>query len=443
MRRSSLVAAALAAAALAAPAAAQADSIVYLDRSAVWVAAPDGSARTQLTPVSSYHSVAQSDDGTIVAARTGAIDVLGRTGAVLRSIATSPTRAANGGWHKGTPVNLAISPDGRLVAYEYRDLVCPPEGGACTLQSSVMYTSTTGPLATPIAVHGQQYDRESPSFITNDRVLLMGGAGAWANIDVVGGGDSSDRSWIANTGDIAEGEFSRDGTRFAARFGYDERSALAMLVVDGDPRTGIPERPTSDDSVCGSNADKKIANPSWAPDGSGIAYQNADGIGVVRLTSFARGDCGVAGYSVLTPTGSQPDWGPADPPAPATVTPVPPGAGGGPAPAPGKPVTSAATPARPAAALAPPRIGRLVVTRAALRKGLRVPVRVSAPGRVTLRLTSGRRVLAATSRRVRTTTATVRLPRVGRRAAQRLQGRPLTLTVTTAAGTTKRTVRVG
>src|SRR5689334_18588103 len=125
MKRSHLLLAA-ATAALAAPTAASADSIVYLDQAAVWSAAPNGSHRVQLTGTGTYHSVTQADDGTIAAARSGGIDVLARDGRPLRSIGTVPAKTGNGGTHRGTPTNLAFSPDGRTIAYEYRDVSCPP-----------------------------------------------------------------------------------------------------------------------------------------------------------------------------------------------------------------------------------------------------------------------------------------------------------------------------
>jgi uncharacterized membrane protein YgcG len=322
-----LLAAAVAATALAAPAAASADSIVYLDQGNVWSAEPDGSRKVQLTDGGDWFSVTQADDGTIAAARNlGSIEVLARDGRPLRSIATQTARTGNGGAHRGTPINLAFSPDGRTIAYEYFDVTCPPASTCPSEQHSVLYTSADGPQATPHGVHGQQFGRSDPSFVTNGRALVFGGSGSQVNLDDLGGGDSSDTLWFNGSTDFDDGELSRDGTRIAVSFGSGADTRIGFLRVNGDPRTGIPAQPTAEDSVCETTPDAKQGGASWSPDGSALAYHTSKGIEIVRLRSFVPGGCDVAGESILTPTGTEPDWGPADPPA-ARFTPAPTGPG--------------------------------------------------------------------------------------------------------------------
>ena len=53
-------------------AAANADSIVYIDQGNVWSAQPDGSGKVQLTTGGGWHSPTQADDGTIAASRAPA-----------------------------------------------------------------------------------------------------------------------------------------------------------------------------------------------------------------------------------------------------------------------------------------------------------------------------------------------------------------------------------
>ena len=71
------------AALLLAPAAANADSIVYIDQGNVWSASPDGARKVQLTSGGQWHSPTQADDGTIAAVQgTGPITVMARNGPV-------------------------------------------------------------------------------------------------------------------------------------------------------------------------------------------------------------------------------------------------------------------------------------------------------------------------------------------------------------------------
>src|SRR5688500_2488567 len=72
---------------LAGAAAAQADSIVYIDGGNVWSASPDGAKKVQLTDGGSWHSPTQADDGTIAAVQgAGPIVVMANDGRPLRTI---------------------------------------------------------------------------------------------------------------------------------------------------------------------------------------------------------------------------------------------------------------------------------------------------------------------------------------------------------------------
>lgn len=422
------IALAVAAAALAAPAAASADSIVYLDGSAVWSASPDGSKKVQLSDTGMYHSVAQADDGTIAAAAGNGIDILARDGRPIKHLVTQPAHTANGGWHKGVPFNLSFSPDGTKLAYEYTDLACPPASN-CSQQHSVLYTRVDGPAPSPFDTYGQQYSRQDPSFLTNDRAVLFGGAGSWVNFDDLGGGDDSNERWIGDTGDIADGEISRDGRRFAAVLGYDEKATLGFFTLSTDARTATPDRISSDDLVCSADMDKKYGGLTWSPDGSAAAFESKAGVGIVRFGSFTPGTCDVAASSVLGETAKEPDWGPADPATArysdtVTVTPTP---------------TPTVTPPKtnPPAVNAP-KVLTAKATRAALRKGAKVTVQVPAAGKVTVRLG---KVAKGTATAKAAGTVTVKLSKVSRKAAKKLRGK-LALTVITTTGKVSSTIKV-
>jgi hypothetical protein len=80
-------------------AAAQADSIVYIDGGNVWSAKPDGTAKVQLTTGGDWHSPTQADDGTFAAVQgvSDRISFMTRGGRLIRTIQTQPAKSADGG----------------------------------------------------------------------------------------------------------------------------------------------------------------------------------------------------------------------------------------------------------------------------------------------------------------------------------------------------------
>jgi dipeptidyl aminopeptidase/acylaminoacyl peptidase len=158
---------------LAVPAAAQADSIVYIDQGNVWSARPDGSAKVQLTTGGGWHSPTQADDGTVAAVQgTGPIVVLARDGRPLRTIATPEARSGDGGTFAPRPVELSFSPDGSKIAYAYVAGSCPPGSTCGTIQRSTFHTSATA--ETPVATYGNQFGVSDPEWVTSSRTLVFG-----------------------------------------------------------------------------------------------------------------------------------------------------------------------------------------------------------------------------------------------------------------------------
>jgi hypothetical protein len=417
--------AALLTGALAFPALAAADSIVYIDGGNVWSATPDGSHKVQLTDGGGWHSPTQADDGTIAAVQgTGPIQVMGRDGRPLRTIATAPQRTSNGGTFAPRPVQLSFSPDGSKLAYSYVAGSCPP-ASTCNITSSTFYTRADVAAATPVEVWGNQFNVDNAEWITNERTLVFGGAGSQVSIDDLGPGDYSHTAWMTPNADQGDGELSRDGKRLATTFFSGKDTLIAFFVVSGDARTQTP--PAQPRLSCQTGAgDEQHADPSWSPDASGIAYQSSRGIEIVRFARMDVDSCDPFGDHILTPTGTSPDWGPADPPAARYTPPAPPAAG--PAPTPGP---------APAPAGAPPiKIATGKATRAALRKGLTVKLTVPA-GTVTAKLLDGRRTVAtgkATAKRA----GSLRL----RLSKTRTRAKRLTLAVTVGGATVNRTLTI-
>src|SRR4051794_4162323 len=190
-----LFAAALAA--LIAPAAANADSIVYIDQGNVWSASPDGSRKVQLTSGGSWHSPTQADDGTIAAVQgTGPITVMARDGRPLHTITTPTAKSGDGGTFAARPVELSFSPDGSKLAYAYVAYSCPVASNRGTIQRSTFYTDANVTEATPISTYGNQFSVSDPEWVSNSRTLVFGGFGRQVALDDLDAGDYNSKPWM-------------------------------------------------------------------------------------------------------------------------------------------------------------------------------------------------------------------------------------------------------
>ncbi len=225
-------------------------------------------------------------------------------------------------------------------------------------------------------------------------------------------------------GDMGDGEVSRDGTRLAVTSDYGANTKLAFFAVTGDVKTEFP--PAFPEAACATtNGDEKYADPTWSPDGSGLAYQSSKGIETTRFTQFGGGTCATGSDGILSATGSEPDWGPADPPAAAYVAPAP-----GPSPTPGP------VPVKPAAGA---KLVIAKVTAKSLRKGLPVTVSVPSPGKVSVTaLVSGRKVASGRATAKKAGKVTVKLTKV----KKSLKGKTLTLKLSFKGGTVTKTLKV-
>lgn len=215
-------------------------------------------------------------------------------------------------------------------------------------------------------------------------------------------------------------------------FDYGAATRVVFFAVSGDPRSESP--PAQPTVVCSTDdGDPKHGDPSWSPDGSGVAFDTSG----AASAAFR-----------LSATGSKPDWGAADPPAARWVrAPPAPPAPSNPAP-PAGPGAVRAPPAGAPAARGPAtgsgvRFTLPRVTVAALRRGLTVKVTAPAAGRVTVTLRRRRATIASGSIRARRVgSVSIRLGSVAAKHAARLAGARLTLTVGAGGRTATRTVRV-
>ena len=126
------------------PAAASADSIVFIKSGNVWLVAarrlrrlPGDDRRHALLP---YRSPSQADDGTIAAGRDDDIVRMTQNGTVLNTIDPDPLTNSVGHPVDGPPVDVAISPDGKRIAYTFVGYECPV-GASCGARSATSYTA--------------------------------------------------------------------------------------------------------------------------------------------------------------------------------------------------------------------------------------------------------------------------------------------------------------
>src|SRR4051794_28879380 len=360
---------------------AQADSIVYVDQGNVVSARPDGSGKVKLTDGGNWHSPTQADDGTIAAVEgTGPIQVMARDGRPLHSITTHEAKSGDGGTFAPRPVHLAFSPDGSKLAYSYVANSCPVASSCGTIQRSTFYTEAGVSDATPITVYGNQYSVSSPSWVTNSRTLVSGGSGNQVSIDDLGPDDYSQTPWMTPNADMGDPEVSRDGRHLAATFDYGDNTVVAFFSVNGNVASELP--PAQPDAVANTSKDAQNSDPTWSPDGWGVAYHSSKGIEAAHFTKLDAAGYNVDREWVLSPTGSEPDWGPANPPA-ARYAPFGSGAGGGGGTGGGGGGGVTPGAGRPALKLsgAPKKVS--VKT---LRRGLTIKVKVPAAGKVTVKL---------------------------------------------------------
>jgi len=437
LRRGALAAAV---AAVAAPAAAGADSIVFVKDHDVWLAEPDGGSLHRVTrdgtAANPWRSPSQTDDGTIVAVRAQPNNAplvrLRQNGEPLGEIALPPLVAG--------PLNPQVSPDGRLVAYEEAN-----DAGPAGRSTDVFYSRTD--QHTPrdaYATPGR--GARGPSWIDGSRVLV--GVGNAAVTQVVG--QPAVRWWddwdhwdrFGGGGELKDGEYAA-GVAVFARGYVDEGNQLVLYRAADGGFTALPAPVCAFTDPSAGPLGRSFVDPTLSADGRRLWWQEGDGVWTAELP--AGDDCSAIRPRLLIAGASEPDWSPAAvaPGTPWTPPEDRPGPGPGPEQRPGPRPRPDDTPRRadgprddaPRPALGARLLGRPSVG-AALRTGLRLRVTTPAAGTVRAVARRGRATVAtgsARARRAGATTVTVRFTRAGRRALRGARGARLTVRVTFAA----------
>src|SRR4051812_5555477 len=342
-----LLALAVSAAVLAAPAAASADSIVFLKDYNVWLVAPDGGRLTQVTADGTYEhpylSPSQADDGTIAVSKGTKILRLRQNGEVINELDPAPLTDSVSHPLDGMPVNVAISPDGSRIAYTFVSYSCPI-GASCGARYATGYTAADH-LTPPEQLSGNLYTR-TPSWVGNSRTLSSAGYLHQVNTHDLGPG-TTDAHWFddqdlvgqGNSTALDDAELNRHGDLLAVVRGYGTDTRVLTLKTNGAP-------PALPSLMCLTGADEKMSSPSWAPDGRRLVLADTFGLEVSSEHPAADAECPNWSFKEFIAGGSEPDWGPADVNPQPRVTPTPtptpsPSPQPGPAAKPGLSVSSA------------------------------------------------------------------------------------------------------
>ena len=241
-------------------------SIVYLKGDNIWIARADGSGARAVTtdgaPDRPYFSPSEADDGTIAAARLGEIVRMTQQGRVLNRIDPPALRFGSGETFDGTPADVAISPDGKYIAWSFVAYTCPVDL-SCAVRYATGYTTATK-LDTR-AGHVTNY--HAPSWIGSARTIQSGGY----NVQVMlQDRKASPVHWFDDhdiyfpSTDLSDTELSRDGKWLGAVRGFGNTSTIIWYAVKGGAKTGPPPAPPT--PRCVTNADAAMTSPTFAPD---------------------------------------------------------------------------------------------------------------------------------------------------------------------------------
>ena len=458
--RALLLAAAVAA--FVTPAVADAASVAYVDNGEVWLASLDGTKKARLAaPVvngdgdtEKWLDIAQSDGGRIVAVRNKPGRISNFSWFKIwepdgTSTVEGPLNAPSGWTSYVYPLGFDITADGSHLVYGYSN-----SGSCCPIPfargtyvrpatNSALNPIDTGSQTSPSLLGARIISLEDSS---SPKVINVQDADAgnpytntftpWLDTSLVGldleGVD------VAANGRLAALGFEtwNGGTQTVGK--------IAVLAIQGVDQA--PAFPATVD--CSLPAAGIARDASLAQDAGAIAWKDDGGVKVAGSPSTAADPCVMGSPAVvLSPTGTHPSIGGADvaaflPTPPATQPPPPAGPG------PGAPGTTA--PLAPRVTLP----AKLTAKALAASRGVAVKVKVSRPGKISIRGTvparrlgrRGKPVVVATGKGVAraagTVTIRLRLTAVGRKRVRRLKGARLTLRIVQGSRSATKVVRL-
>ena len=292
-------------------------TIVYIRNNNVWIAKGDGSAQVAVTTnggtaLNRYHSPSMSDNGVISVLRGNNLMRLRTNGEVLSSFDTGrllPTAVVQ------NTADAQASPSGARVSYT----LSAWQGPGYSVRSGVRYSTANGSAY----VGQQQLFRRQAHWLSESRVVMSDGVGLHVH-DIA---SETTSEWF--TPEIVHESYkyegmrnpaiSRNGAWVAATVGeYAPESEVMWFKVNGSLASGVPAAPTFTCKLTPENPTDELDHPTFAPDGSAIAWQEATGVWIKPNPAACNGD----GLRLLLPGGGDPFW------SKATYS-IPPRAGSG------------------------------------------------------------------------------------------------------------------
>lgn len=253
-------------------------SMVYLKGYNVWVARADGTGGRRITKNGSwehpYVSPTQADNGVIVAARNNRIIRMTPAGGVINTINPKPLKNSAGQSMDGTPADVAISPNGKIIAYTFALYGCPP-ALSCDTRFATAYTKASK-LTSPSVWGTTFYD--APSWITNARTVTGGGSFAEVNVHDLG---KKPLHWFRDSEidsparDLTDPAVSRNRAWVATVRGWGATTTILWSKVNGSLTSGRPQLPTP---WCETNEEPGLAGPAFSATGDRLAWSRPDGI---------------------------------------------------------------------------------------------------------------------------------------------------------------------
>ncbi|RIJ76679.1 hypothetical protein D1871_11455 [Nakamurella silvestris] len=288
-----------------APLATAPGSIVYIKDHNIWIANGDASVRRAVTTDgragAGYGSPSMSDAGVIAAAKGATIVRMKQDGTVLNRMDPPALVNRNGVALDGTPADVAIAPNGALIAYTFVDPSCSPVGPYCWANGVTAYTAAD--RLTAAAQYGVSYF-QNPSWVNNRRTLQDGGFDWQLNFHDIPNDVFNfwfaDRDMFEDPSYLSDAVISRDGTLMAAVRGVGDGRHFQWYEMVGDPAEGTPQMPTP---ICYTDQNAGYAGPTFAPDSSALATQEPEGIWIKPLPR----DCTYPS-ALKIPGGTEPFW---------------------------------------------------------------------------------------------------------------------------------------
>jgi len=235
-------------------------------------------------------------------------------------------------------------------------------------------------------------------------------------------------NWFSDTVNnphVSGGDITRDKRKLAFQTGTGDNTLTVYFVrafptswKDGDAVGSDIQRCYRYSAPSG----QSYSQPTFSPDGAGLAFGMADGVHVATVPNF-QSACTLEGATpdppLVIPGGSEPDWGPADVPAARAATPAP-------------------APTQPAQPTTPPKTDApsfsASVKSATKARGVKLTVKVPGKGKLSAVALAGKKTVGKASATVKQAgTAALKLS-VKKKGKLKVK---VTFTPATGAATTK------